>query len=169
MYSRYDFIAEPVSNGLALIGSWSGSICNWQADFAVSTALFSTDSNDSSLSVYEKGLRYTYNYISLYGKGARASATVRFRLSNDIQLYFKAGSTLYTDRNEIGQAQQRIPSGHKEDVSLQLIAKFWFGKQPSNEYFCSTNTNVTDYVNSALWFTDIRTGSQPPSGSVTGY
>lgn len=124
LYSRYDFIAEPVSNGLALIGSWSGSICNGQADFAVTTALFSTDSNDSSLSVYEKGLRYTYNYISLYGKGARASATVRFRLSNDIQLYFKAGSTLYTDRNEIGQAQQRIPSGHKEDVSLQLIAKF---------------------------------------------
>lgn len=122
--SRYDFIAEPVSNGLAVIGSCSGSFADGHADLAASAALFRTDSYDSSISVYETGLRYAYNYITLYGKGARASATLKYRFNNGMQVNLKAGSTLFTDRNEIGQAQQHIPSSHKEDIYLQFIAKF---------------------------------------------
>jgi len=69
-------------------------------------------------------LRYTYNFMSLYGKGLRLAGMVRYKLGQDMQLDIKAGSTYYTDRDEISSAQQRIASNHKEDISVQFIARF---------------------------------------------
>ena len=62
--------------------------------------------------------------MSLYGRGARLAATVRYRIGQGIQLNLKAGGTYYTDRREIGSGQQRIAACHKEDITVQLIAKF---------------------------------------------
>jgi hypothetical protein len=90
----------------------------------LTASLFSTDSYDSSISVYESGLRYSFNYISLYGKGGRLSATVRYMFSDSIRLNIKAGGTYYLDRDEISSGQQRIASCHKEDIAVQLIARF---------------------------------------------
>ena len=121
---RYDFIAEPVSNGYALTESYSRSLLKERLDVNFTAALFSTDSYDSRISVYENGLRYSYNFISLYGSGGRLAATVRYRISRNMQLCVKAGGTYFLDRDEIGSAQQRIDSCHKEDISVQFITKF---------------------------------------------
>lgn len=123
-YVRYDAIAEPISNGFALTGNMSRSFLKERLTASLTAAAFHTQSYDSSLSVYESGLRYSYNFISLYGKGGRLSATVRWRISKRIQLNVKAGGTFYLDRDEISSAQQRIDSNHKEDISAQFIAKF---------------------------------------------
>lgn len=123
-YVRYDFVAEPISNGWALAQSWSRSLNEGRLDLNLSGAVFRTDSYDSRLSVYETGLRYTYNFMSLYGKGLRLAGMVRYKLGQDMQLDIKAGSTYYTDRDEISSAQQRIASNHKEDISVQFIARF---------------------------------------------
>ena len=123
-YVRYDFIAEPISNGFALTQSYSRSLFKERLDMNITAAVFSTDSYDSRISVYENGLRYSYNFMSLYGKGGRLSATVRFKVSRNMQLNLKAGGTYYLDRKEISSAQQRIDSCHKEDLSVQLITKF---------------------------------------------
>ena len=123
-YARYDFIAEPISNGWALAQSYSKSLADGAFDMNLSAAAFSTDSYDSRISIYETGLRYAYNFISLYGKGGRLSATVRYRFWRGMQLNVKAGTTYYLDRDEISSAQQRIASCHKEDVSVQFITKF---------------------------------------------
>ena len=123
-YVRYDFIAEPISNGYALIQSYSHSLFKNRLDLDLTAAAFYTESYDSRVSVYESGLRYAYNFMSLYGKGGRLAATVRYRIGERMQLNLKAGSTYYLYRNEIGSAQQRIPACHKEDISVQFIAKF---------------------------------------------
>ena len=123
-YSRYDFIAEPISGGWALTQSYSRSLSDGIMDINLSAAAFCTDSYDSSVSLYESGLRYAYNFISLYGKGARAAVAVKYRLNGNMQLNIKAGVTYFTDRDEISSAQQRIASNHKEDISVQFIAKF---------------------------------------------
>ena len=123
-YARYDFIAEPISNGFALTQSYSQSLFNEKLELNVTAAAFCTDSYDSRISVYESGLRYSYNFMSLYGKGGRLSATVKFKISRNIQFNVKAGGTYYLDRNEISSAQQRIDSCHKEDISVQFISKF---------------------------------------------
>lgn len=124
LLARYDFIAEPISNGWALASSYSWGTDKGRLDINLSAAIFSTDSYDSNITVYETGLRYSFNYISLYGKGGRLSATVRYRLSESFMLNLKAGGTYYLDRDEISSAQQRIASCHKEDIAVQLIAKF---------------------------------------------
>ena len=124
LYSRYDFIAEPISNGWAVTQSYSRSLFNDFLNIGISMAAFSTDSYDSSVSVYETGLRYAYNFMTLYGQGARAAATVRYKWGKNMQLNLKIGGTYYFDRDEISSSQQRIDSNHKEDISLQFIAKF---------------------------------------------
>jgi hypothetical protein len=93
-------------------------------DLSITAAAFYTQSYDCRVSVYESGLRYSYNFISLYGKGGRLSATVKYRLNDSMQLNVKAGGTYYLDRDEISSSYQRIDSIHKEDISLQFIAKF---------------------------------------------
>lgn len=123
-YVRYDFIAEPVSNGYTLSQNYSCSLLKDRLDMNLTAAVFYTDSYDSRISVYESGLRFAYNFMSLYGKGGRLSATVKYRFRNGMQLNLKAGGTWYADRDEIGSAQQLIPANHKEDVSLQFISKF---------------------------------------------
>ncbi|MBO6077849.1 MAG: helix-hairpin-helix domain-containing protein [Bacteroidaceae bacterium] len=123
-YSRYDFIAEPVSNGWAWTETYSRSMFKERVDMSLTAAAFCTESYDSRISVYENGLRYAYNFISLYGRGARLSATIICRLGDGMQLNLKAGGIYYLDRDEISSAQQRIASCHKEDISVQFIAKF---------------------------------------------
>ena len=123
-YVRYDFIAEPVSNGYALTESYSRSLLRERLDLNLSAAVFCTGSYDSRISVYESGIRYSYNFMSLYGKGGRVAATIKYRIMDGLQLNLKVGSTWYMDRDEISSAQQRIDSCHKEDVSIQFIAGF---------------------------------------------
>ncbi|MCQ2067776.1 MAG: helix-hairpin-helix domain-containing protein [Bacteroidaceae bacterium] len=123
-YARYDFIAEPVSNGYALTGSYNRNLLKGKLDVSIAAAAFLTGSYDSRISVYESGLRYSYNFISLYGKGGHLAATVRYRITPDMQLNLKTGGTYYLDRDEISSAQQRIDSCHKEEISVQFIAKF---------------------------------------------
>lgn len=124
LFTRYDFIAEPISDGWAITHSYSRSLADDRLDLNVSAALFHTDSHDSSVSVYESGLRYSYGFMTLSGKGARLAMTVKWHINGALQLNLKAGGTWYADRDEIGSSQQRIDSCHKEDISLQLISKF---------------------------------------------
>lgn len=123
-YVRYDFIAEPITNGYALTQNYSRGLFNEKLNIDLTAAAFYTESYDCRVSVYESGLRYTYNFMSLYGKGGRLAATVKCKLGSTVQLNIKAGSTYYFDRNEISSSQQRIASNHKEDISVQFIAKF---------------------------------------------
>ena len=123
-YARYDFIAEPISNGWTLTQSYSKSLCKDRLDIDLFAAAFHTDSYDSRISVYEGGLRYAYNFISLYGEGIRMTATLKCNLGKGMKLNLKAGGIYYLDRDEISSAQQRIASNHKEDISVQFISKF---------------------------------------------
>ena len=123
-YVRYDFIAQPITNGNALTGSYERSFPDSGLDVALSVAAFYTQSYDCRVSVYESGLRYSYNFISLYGKGGRLALTVKYRLGSNMQLNLKAGGTYYLDRDEISSSHQRIDACHKEDISLQFISKF---------------------------------------------
>lgn len=120
----YDFIAEPIAYGLALTQSYDRTILNGITGLNLTVSAFCTDSYDSSVSVYESGLRYSYNFVTLYGKGTRAAATIKLRLGKGMLMNLKATSLYYLDRDEIGSSQQRIESCHKEDIQLQFIAKF---------------------------------------------
>lgn len=123
-YVRYDAIAEPISNGWALSGSYNAVFFDNKMDLGISCSLFSTDSFDSRVSLYESGLRYSFNFVTLSGHGTRMAMTIKYNAGKSFKLNMKVGSTIYTDRKEIGSSQQRIAANHKEDISLQSIIKF---------------------------------------------
>lgn len=124
LVSRYDFIAEPVQNGWACTLEYNKSLFNEQIQASLSAAWFNTDSYDCNISVYEKGLRYSYGFITLYGTGARLNMLLKFKLNNRSGIGLKLGSTIFTDRDQISSSQQRIDSNHKEDLSIQLTHNF---------------------------------------------
>lgn len=124
LYTRYDFIAEPITHGWAVTHAWSKTFLDDKLNVNIQGAGFCTESYDCNVSVYESGLRYSYNFLTLYGKGLRIAATVKYKPCTNIQFNVKAGSTCYFDRDRIGSSQQRIDSNHKEDISVQVIAKF---------------------------------------------
>ncbi len=85
---------------------------------------FCTDSYNTSVSIYEKGLLYGFNYQTLYGQGVRLAAQIKYNFTNSLYVMAKFGATKYFDRETIGSSQQQIHSSHKEDLSLQLRYKF---------------------------------------------
>lgn len=123
-YTRYDFIAEPIANGWGLTQSYNQILFNDRLSLNLTVSAFCTDSYDCSVSVYESGLRYSYNFITMYGQGLRGAATVQCKLPKGMQLNLKASCLYYLDRDEISSSQQRIDSCHKEDISVQFIARF---------------------------------------------
>lgn len=97
------------------LGHFSGS---------VTIGFFHTDSYATRVSVYEKGLLNSFNFISLYGKGFRTALVLKYAPCSLISVLLKFGGTVYTDRDEIGSSQQRIDASHKEDLSIQIRMKF---------------------------------------------
>ncbi|MBO7589343.1 MAG: helix-hairpin-helix domain-containing protein [Bacteroidaceae bacterium] len=122
-WSRYDFLFEPLSDGtgLSLSSDWNPSP---SLSASLQTVFFLTDSYDSSISVYEKGPRYSFGFVTLSGRGGRVVLNLRYKPSARLQFNVKAGSLLYADRDEISSSQQRISSWHKEDINVQLTWKF---------------------------------------------
>ena len=110
------------SVGRALTASLSRTAEGMNINVAASA--FHTDSYDSALRNYEKGPRYSFGFLTLNGCGIRLSAMARRSFSHGLQLSVKCASTIYTDRNSIGESAQKIDSNHKEDINLQLTWKF---------------------------------------------
>ena len=83
-----------------------------------------TESYESNISVYEKGLKYAMGYTNLSGNGTRIAMTLRFKISDKFAVQHEATRWIYYDRDEIGSSRQRIESSHKEDINLQLTWNF---------------------------------------------
>lgn len=122
-WSRYDFLYEPLSDGfgLSLSSDWTPSPT---LSASLQAVLFHTESYDSRISVYEKGPRYSFGFVTLSGRGGRIMLNLKYKPSSRIQLNMKAGSLLYSDRDEISSSQQKISTWHKEDINLQFTWKF---------------------------------------------
>jgi hypothetical protein len=122
-YVRMDFQGQPTELGFALSESFT-----WKPQDRFSLSLsanaFDTDSYSSAISVYEKGLRYAFNYSSLYGEGLRVSTVAKYSITDMMSITAKIASSRYFDRSEIGSSTQLIDASHKEDIYLQFHYKF---------------------------------------------
>lgn len=85
---------------------------------------FHTDDYDSRVYTYEKGLLYTFNSPSFYGRGFRYSVFVRYELNSHFLFLLKFGETIYQDRESISSGNDLIPSNRKGDIQMQLRIKF---------------------------------------------
>ncbi len=87
-------------------------------------AWFCTDDYISRISMYEKGLLYSFSFPSFYGRGMRHYLLARYEWNNHLVLQAKYALTHYFDRETIGTALEQINGHQKNDLYLQLRWKF---------------------------------------------
>ena len=89
-----------------------------------SFACFQTDDYASRISMYEKGLLYSFSIPSFYGKGERYAFNARYEWNNRIVFQVKYALTHYRDREVISSGLEQIEGNKKSDLYLQIRWKF---------------------------------------------
>ena len=102
----------------------SGGCKVWKMQIDGSVGLFKTDTYDSRLYVYERGLLYDFSFPMFYGEGLHYALRVRCDLSPRLMFIAKASVTDYFDRPSIGQGLQRINASSQADIEMQVRWKF---------------------------------------------
>ncbi len=97
--------------------------CKWLKVNAA-CSYFDTDSYDSRLYTYERGLLYTFNFPMLYGRGLRYMLTARIEVGSNLMVAAKLGVTDYLDRSVTGSGLQKVDGSSLTDVDVQLRWKF---------------------------------------------
>lgn len=86
-------------------------------------ALFDTDDYESRIYTYENDVLYGYSIPAFYGKGIRVYLLGKWQPLKALTLYARIGSTIYTDRDEIGSGLSLIEGYHKTDVKVEVVWK----------------------------------------------
>ncbi len=86
-------------------------------------ALFSTDSYNSRIYAYENDLAYTFSVPALYGKGIRTYLNLRYKITQNIDLWFKMANTHWSDRSTINSGYNEITGNNKTELKLQVRLK----------------------------------------------
>ena len=121
---RNAYQSQKPSHGI-LVGQSAGyKFKNFPLQLDISAAWFNTDDYASRISMYEKGLLYSFNIPSFYGKGERFTLNGRYEWNNRIILQAKYALTHYRDREIISSGLEQIQGSMKSDLYLQLRLKF---------------------------------------------
>jgi len=87
-------------------------------------AWFRADTYDCRLYLTERNLLYGFGMPMLYGEGLRYTCTLSYKISEHIQAEAKYALTNYKDKTSIGSGLQEISGNNKQDLWLQIRAKF---------------------------------------------
>ena len=85
---------------------------------------FNTDSYDSRIYAFERGLLYSFSFPMFYGEGLRYGLRLRADLSRRVMAMARCTVTNYFDRSAIGSGLQHIARSSQADMELQLRLKF---------------------------------------------
>jgi hypothetical protein len=86
-------------------------------------AWFSTDSYNSRIYAYENDLLYTFSIPAFYGKGFRTYINLNYKIAKNLDFWFKAGNTLWNDRDVISSGYNEIQGNNKTELKFQLRLK----------------------------------------------
>lgn len=86
-------------------------------------AFFKTESYDSRIYIYERGMQYDFSFPMFYGKGMRFSILANARINSNMTINAKIGTTKYFDRNHISSGLQQINHSSMTDIEVQLRLK----------------------------------------------
>ena len=113
--------------------SSKGYLLSQTANFKFSTipielylhcAYFNTDSYESRISLYEKGVKYAFSIPSFYYKGFRGAVNLKYSPTKNITVYGKFSTTCYNNRDDIGSGNDLILGNVKSDINVMLCYKF---------------------------------------------
>ena len=116
--SQYD----DVSRGLMF--SESVGLTLRRISLNASFKYYLTDDYDSRLYSYEAGPLYSFSMPAYYGHGIRYAFNIKWKPSDNLTFYAKAGVTDYFDRDVIGSDLQQIPASSACTIELQTRWRF---------------------------------------------
>jgi hypothetical protein len=87
-------------------------------------AFFHTDGWESRIYTYENDILYSYSIPALSGKGIRAYIMLRYHPKQNLYVWFRYATTIYSDRELIGSGPTQINGNQKSDAGLQVMIKF---------------------------------------------
>ncbi len=97
---------------------------NKPISFRLRFAIFDTDNYDSRIYAYENDVLYAFSVPALYSKGSRYYFLLKYRIINNIDIWFRIAQTFYSNKNTIGSGLDEIKGNTKTDVVFQLRWKF---------------------------------------------
>lgn len=87
-------------------------------------AWFRAETYDCRLYLTERNILYGFSMPMLYGEGVRYTCTLSYKISERIQAEAKYAFTNYKDKTSISSGLQAIEGNTKQDLWLQIRAKF---------------------------------------------
>ena len=92
-------------------------------NFSARIAWFSTDSYNSRIYAYENDMLYTFSIPAYYGKGFRTYLNLNYKITKNIDCWFKIANTSWNDREIISSGYNEIQGNNKTEFKLQLRLK----------------------------------------------
>ena len=87
-------------------------------------AMFETDSYDTRFYAYESDILYAFSIPAYYSKGTRTYITLKYSVSDKIDLWLNWGQFYFSDKNVISSGLTEIQGNHKSEVKAQIRIKF---------------------------------------------
>ena len=86
--------------------------------------MFDTDDFDSRVFQFENDLLYVLSNTMLFDQGQRMYVVINYEASNWLDFWFKAGTTVYENRNVIGSGLAQIDGNRRSDIGIQARVRF---------------------------------------------
>ena len=86
-------------------------------------AIFDAKDYNARIYAYENDVLYSFSVPALYGKGMRVYLLGKWKPFKSLTLYARIGSTIYSDRDEIGSGLTLIQKNHKTDLKVEMVWK----------------------------------------------
>jgi hypothetical protein len=91
--------------------------------FALRLGLFTTDSYETRIYSYEQDIPGSYSISPMYGSGKRVYFMTRLRPYRGVDLWIRAGRSIYPGTETIGSGNDAIENSHKTEIKLQLAVQ----------------------------------------------
>lgn len=82
--------------------------------------VFDADDFESRLYQFENDLLYVLSNTMLFDRGQRVYILFHYRLAQRIDIWFKAATTVYENRNVIGSGLNQIAGNRRSDIGIQM-------------------------------------------------
>ncbi|MGM0620285.1 MAG: hypothetical protein ACQETJ_04510 [Bacteroidota bacterium] len=86
-------------------------------------AWFKTESYNSRIYAYENDLLYMFSIPAYFGKGFRTYLNMKYKISENIEAWFKLANTTLSNAESIGSGYSEISGNKKTEVKFQLRLK----------------------------------------------
>ncbi|MCB2207648.1 MAG: helix-hairpin-helix domain-containing protein [Bacteroidetes bacterium] len=86
-------------------------------------ALFDTDGYDSRIYTYENDILYAFSVPSYFDKGQRVYLMLKWRALEQLNVWFRVGRLIYSDRATVGSGTDLINENQKTEIKVQVQIK----------------------------------------------